>query len=267
MIFEHQSYRTFLRASLADRSRKAKGYSLRAFALKLGISNAFLSQLLSGKKSLSMDQAFKIGLKLDLTNNEVQYLCLLAQIEDEPDTEYRQVLLGRLSSLNPKRESFDLSVDLFKIVSDWYHFALLELTQITGLTVTAKTAAAKLGISVKEAELAIERLLRLELLEKDKGKLKKSHGYVLTEAHVSNAACRIFYRQLLEKAMLSLNEQAPPERISSTDLFPIDSKLLPEIERLSREFSQAVLHVAEKSKVKDTVYAWAMHGFRVSEEK
>jgi uncharacterized protein (TIGR02147 family) len=264
MLYETQDYRLFLKTTFAEKNKGHSNYSLRAFAQKLNISNSFLSEVFSSKKSLSVEQAFKIAVKLELTDTETQYLCLLVQLEHEEDPVFREELLKRLGALNPKLKPYDLSADLFKIIADWHHLAILELPTITGFKFNSATVAEKLGISKVEADLAIDRLLRLELLEKDKkGALRKTKDFVFTESLIPNEAFKQFHRQILEKAFESLKTQTPKERISATNLLAIDSKYLAEVDRLSREFSAAVLKLGDKSKVKNSMYALSTHFFKI----
>lgn len=265
MIFGHADYRTILRTNLAERAKQRDGFSLRAFSGKIGVSNSFLSEVLNHKKSLSVELAFKIAVKLDLTETETQYLCLLVQLEHEKDPGFREELSKRLSRLNPNRKTHDLSVDLFKVIADWYHYAILELTHLPTFKLDSNYISKKLGISKNEAELAIERLMRLELVEKDsRGRYRKTHEYVLTESKIPDGALKQFHRQILEKAISSLQTQTPKERMSATDIIPIDSKYLLEIDRLSQEFSSSVMKFSEKSHVKDSVYALAVHFFNLA---
>lgn len=268
MVFEHQDYREFLRTALSKKANGTEGYSARAFSEKLGISTSFLSEIMSAKKNLSVDLAFKIAIKLNLTEAESQYFCMLVQLEQEKDPMFREELSRRLADLNPKRKSHDLSADLFRSISEWYHSAILELTYIAGLDLTAESAARALGITRNEADSAIERLLRLELLERDaRGALRKSHNYVTSQSHVPNAALREFHRQFLEKAGVALTTNTPAERMSATDVVAFDSRQLEKVDRLSQEFSAAVMKLAEKAKTKDSVYALSVHFFPLNKNE
>jgi uncharacterized protein (TIGR02147 family) len=261
MVFEHQDYREFLRTTL---SKKVNG-SARAFSEKLGISTSFLSEIMSAKKNLSVDLAFKIAIKLNLTEGESQYFCMLVQLEQEKDPLFREELSRRLSDLNPQRKSHDLSADLFRSISEWYHSAILELTYVAGPALTPEAAAHSLGITKAEAETAIERLLRLELLEKDaNGALKKSHNYITSQSHVPHSALREFHRQFLAKAETALSISTPTERMSATDVMAFDSRQLENVDRLSQEFSAAVMKLAEKAKTKDSVYALSVNFFPIT---
>jgi uncharacterized protein (TIGR02147 family) len=265
MVFEHRDYREFLKTTLTEKASSREGYSLRAFAQKVGVSSSFLSEVLNAKKSLSVELAFKIAVKLDLTETETQYLCVLVQLEQEQDPEFREVLVKRLQRLNPNRITHDLSADLFKSIADWHHYAILEMTYLSGVRLESALIAKKLGISKIEAELALDRLVRLELLEKNAktGRYAKAHSYVLAQSQIPNGALKQFHQQILEKAIESLKTQSPDERMSATDVIPIDSRHLAKVDRLSREFSAAVLKLSEESKVKDSVYALSVHFFNV----
>lgn len=268
MIFEYQDYRTFLKAAIQQRSEASSGYSRRAFADKVGVSNSFLSEVLSGKKALSMELGYKIAVNLDLIEAETHYFCLLVQIDNEKDPVFREQLLARSKEIVSRRSFHDLSADVFAVIADWYHFAILELTYLPSFQPDPHYIASRLDITPGAAEVALDRLLRLEMLVKDgNGRLRKSHDSILARSTVPSAAHRRFHRQYLEKALLSLESQAPDERVSQTDVLPMDSAALPEIARLADEFSAAVMRLSKNSKVRDGVYGLGVHLFRLTKKE
>jgi uncharacterized protein (TIGR02147 family) len=262
-----QDYRSILKTALVTKDQNRENLSLRALAKKLDMSTSFLSEVLNGKKSLSVDLAFKIAIKLDFTNLEAQSFCLLVQLDQEKDPAYREKLLERLNDLNPQRKTYDLSADLFKTIAEWHHAAILELTYLRGFKPTPENIAAYLGIPKTDAELAVERLERLELIERDAhGRLKKAHNYLTSEAKIPLAAFKQFHGQVLNKALAALHTHAPSERVSATDVMAFDSKHIDRVERLSREFSSAVLKLAQRSKVKDSVFALSTQFFPLTQK-
>ena len=265
MILEHTHYRQFLKAILAEKTSKNGAYSLRSFAQKLGFSNSFLSEVLNGKKSLSTDGALRIAVKLSLTEIETQYFCLLVQIESEKDPEYKSLLNDKLIALKPITKRFDLSSDFFRVISDWYHLAILELTQLKGPKLTPKLAAKRLQITEIQAETAIERLIRLELLERtSEGHLKKTKEYILAQSQIPNSAIKKFHKQLLEKAMHAVDDQTPAQRVSNTDLIPMDSRYLAEAKQIIDRCSDDIVNLTKKSKVKDEVFCLTTHFYKLS---
>jgi len=266
MVYEHADYRTFLKTTLAERAHRLPGYSLRSFSQKIGVSNSYLSEVLSAKKSMSVELAFKIAVKLDLTDAETQYLCMKVQLEHEKDPELREKLEKRLRDLNPNFVTHSVSTDIFKVIADWYHFAILEMTALPTFTPDAAYIAKKLGISKIEAEVAFDRLLRLRLLERTpEGKVRKTHEHVLAQSKIPDQACRHFHRQVLDRAIESLQAQTPKSRMSATEILAIDSRYLSKVDRLSQEFSSAVWELSENSKIKDSVYALCTHFFRLTD--
>ena len=89
---------------------------------------------------------------------------------------------------------------------------------------------------------------------------------MLADSRVPNEAFRQFHRQLMEKAIESLATQTPATRVSSSDVIAIDSKYLPKVDRLSRDFSREVMKLAEKSATKDSVYSLVVHFFRLTDK-
>ncbi|MGZ3695539.1 MAG: TIGR02147 family protein [Bdellovibrionota bacterium] len=268
MLFEHHDYREFLRNTLSKKANGNESYSARAFSEKLGISTSFLSEIMSAKKNLSVDLAFKIAIKLNLTEAESQYFCMMVQLEQEKDPLFREELSRRLADLNPKRKSHDLSADLFRSISEWFHSAILELSYVAGPALSPELAVRALGISKIDAEAAFERLLRLELLEKDaKGRITKSHNYVTSQSHVPSSALKEYHRQYLSKASDALIASTPQERMSSTDVMAFDSRQLDKVDRLSQEFTAAVMKLAEKAKTKDAVYALSVHFYPLTKNE
>ena len=85
MIFEYSNYRSFLKDILSGKQNKSPGFSMRAFALKIGLSQSTLSQVLSGKKNLSWESALRIAEKLKFSPIDTEYLALLVRLETAKD--------------------------------------------------------------------------------------------------------------------------------------------------------------------------------------
>src|SRR5262249_22825715 len=157
---------------------------------------------------------------------------LLVQFESETDPRARDILLQKLNRVRAphvKRPFNDLTVDQFKQISEWYHSAILELADVADFEFTPANIAGRLGISKLDAEVALERLSRLELLHRDEnGKWKRIEGDLLFTSPVQNAALRSFYRQMMEKASEALEEQTPDERVSGYETLTFSKEALPE---------------------------------------
>jgi uncharacterized protein (TIGR02147 family) len=267
MVLEHTNYRSFLRAELAERIGRNPAYSLRAFARQIGISAPSLSLLLNEKQNFSPTAALRAATRIGLSGIESEYFCQLVNFETTKSPELKAAVLAKLSVLNPKRQLTELSVDRFKSISDWYHVALLEMTEIQGADFSPRALAKRLGIAPVEVEAALERLQRLELIEEipgSKGSYRKVKRRHVAKSMVPSEAIRKFHRQMLEKAMDSIEGQTPEERVIGTEMFSIASEHIEEARKLRDEFFAKMAELSERPGRKNDVYGVGLQFYRVT---
>jgi len=270
MIYEHKSYRSFLKEVLAEKTKKNPKYSLRAMAKHLGFASSSLSEVMNGKSGFSLSSARRVAARLGLSTEETEYLCLLVQFDSAEDPEVKNSLLSRMSSTSPKKMAIhDLSVDYFKQISEWYHSAILEMADITKFNLTPLNISKRLGISKLEADVALERLLRLELLEKmEDGKIVRTQEHLLVQSNSThNQALRTFFRQMMQKASEALETQSPKERVSGYETLPMSMDSMPEAKQIIEKFFTEMIALSRKNKKKTDVYHLALHFFNLTNEK
>ncbi len=243
---------------------------MRAFAKQIGLSQSAMSQVLAGKKNLSLESASKIAQKLKINENEAEYFRLLVQMDTSKDHDLKKSFMARVQAMNSKLDIRDLSVDLFSSIADWYHVVIENMADINGIPFTPEEISKRLGISKIEVETAIERLLRLEMIERvseNPPQYRKSKNYVITRSAVPNEALRRFHRQMLEKAIDSLETQSPQEKFIGTETFAISKKVLPQAFALADEFLQKLAKLGESSKDKTDVYHLGLQFFNLTKGK
>ncbi len=270
MILGHTNYRVFLKSVLAEKKRANPSYSMRAFAQQIGLGQSAVSQVLAGKKNLSLEMGNKIAGKLGLNDSESEYFRTLIQIETTKDQDLKRSLLARAQALNPQREVRELSVDFFTAIADWYHLAIKNMTLLKNFAFTPESIAKRLGISKLEAETAIERLLRLEQIEADPekaGRYRKVANYTVTRSAVPNEALRRFHRQTLTKAIDSLETQTPKEKFIGSETFAVDKEQLPKAFEYAEEFLQKMASLAEEARAPTDVYHAGVQFFNLTEGK
>lgn len=118
-------YRSILKAELAKRCGANPRYSQRAFARDLDLSPSRLSEILSRRYGLSRVAAQGIAKRIGLAKEECRRFLDLVESEHARSKVAREAAKDRLNS---DSEQSQLQMDAFAIVSDWYHFAILELT-------------------------------------------------------------------------------------------------------------------------------------------
>jgi uncharacterized protein (TIGR02147 family) len=270
MIFEHTNYRSFLKTIISDKKKKNPSYSMNALALQVGLGQSALSQVLAGKKNLSMESANRIANKLALTEVESEYFKVIIQIEVTKDFELKKSLLARAQSLNPIQEVRELSVDFFSTIADWYHLAIKNMIGLEGFTFTSAAIAKRLGISKLDAEVAIERLIRLEMIEldpKNPNNYRVVKNYTITRSAIPNDALRKFHRQMLEKAIDSLTTQSPQEKIVGSETFAFSPELLPAANVILEDCFRKMTDLAKKSKNQTEVYHLGLQFFNLTKNK
>lgn len=208
-------YRVSLQAEFERRKRIYPHYSMRRFADTLGLSPAFVSKLMNGKKDLSIETAVVIAERLGFNKIETQNFCRLIQIYKLKSAQSRDLFLySDLENKNLNSESQELSLEAFQVISDWYHYAILELAAAGGIPVAKSDlyVSTKLGINKKLAQTAIERLAGLHLIEKGSSYWRKSVTQVRTPTNVTHRALRNFHSQMIQKALVAIEEQEVAER-------------------------------------------------------
>ncbi|MEZ0392905.1 MAG: TIGR02147 family protein [Pseudobdellovibrionaceae bacterium] len=266
MIFNYSDYRSFLREYLSQQMARNPAYSLRAFARKLELAPSSLSEILNGKKKMSHEMASRLALKLNLKARESKYFLLLADLELAASAESKNQILQQLQGLNRHRSVASLDMEMFRVISDWYHIPIIEMTRLTDFQFTPSNVAKRLGITSVEAASAIDRLVKLELIEKLKdGKFVKTKDNALFSSLGKNEALRKFYRQMLEQTSKALEAQTPQQRFSGTETFALDESYHESARQVMNDCFEKIAELAAKSKNPKNIYHLGIHFFSLTQ--
>jgi uncharacterized protein (TIGR02147 family) len=264
-------YRVILRRELETRKTRNSGYSLRAFAKQLGLDPARLSLILNNKQGLSEKSATRIAVNLGYSAEDRKYFCDLVLLSDARAKASRRMAKMRIHRAANHRDRDDVRViqeDTFIAISQWYHFAILELTSLKSFRNSMDWIAKRLGISRFEATQAVTRLKRLGLLMEKGGSLTQTDLILSTTQDIPSAAIRAFNHQMLRKAGAAIDMQSLDEREISTLTIAIDSKNIPKIKEKIRKFRRELNREIESKtppETKDAVYCLATQLFRLTE--
>jgi len=265
-----QNYRDILKTRLEERCRANPRYSLRAFARDLKISPSRLSEILRGKQGLSKQYSEQIAHRLGLNENETQVFTSMVTLTDARSKKERALAKTLLTQLEESEQKVNaIREDTFRVIEDWYHYAIIELVQMPSFVNSAVWISRRLGITIYEADAAIARLKRVGLLAEEKGKLVATErGYVTTD-EIPSESIRKFNLQILEKASTAITTQSIHEREIGTLTIGIDERDLPEYKQMIKTFRRRVNQLAMAraqstgSKVKQ-VYCLAVQFFRLT---
>lgn len=221
------NFRVWLQTEFSQRSRSIPKYSLRAFARDLKMDASSLSQIMSGKR--------KVSVKV------VLHVTGLLKVEDGLKFAFLQDCLDAKSKKEKQfldqAEYHLLAADAFAYISDWYHVGILELMNVSGFIATEESCASKLGISVIESRIAIERLKRLNLVADANGVLVRTPMFLTNFAPgMTSKAHRNLQRQILQKAISAIDECEPEEKDITAMTMAIDVSKIPEARKIIARF-------------------------------
>lgn len=235
-------YRLLLMNALSDSRARNPQFSLRAMARQLALSPAHLSQLLSGKRPITVKAALKIAEKLEMTDEQRRRL--LIQATHAP----------RFKSELPRKDHIQvLSESEIEPIADWKFFAILSLGGVRQNRASAKWIAKQLGIDYLEAKHAFEKLKMFGYIEESGEGFRQSSRPLQSTTDIPSAVIRRFHRQNLQLARDRM-ESIPVElRDFSSFTFAIEQKKLARAKKIIQEF-KAKFTRAMKSSRADAVY-------------
>lgn len=262
-------YRNYLRSVLENRVGENSQYSMRAFARDLKMTPQMLSFVLNKKKNISSEVAAKIAERLSLSPTDTDHFLDLVMLMHTKSGVIKKIIEARIQERqsNSDQKFQNLDVEIFKVVGDWLHYAILELTQVRNFQSNPTWISKRLGVTIFEVEQALQRLLQLELLEIDAhGKINRTNIHLTANYACPNAALRRLAKQFLERAIESLEEQEQDERDITNITMAIDPKLLPQAKLMIADFRRKLCKYLEQGQ-RTEVYTFAPSLFRISKLK
>lgn len=238
-----------IETEFSRRLKRNRRYSLRAFARSLGVSHTLLSFVLSGKRKASP--------------------ALLAALENACELAPTSLAAHskRAIAAASEREFQKITLDAFSFISEWYHYAILSLTELPDFKMQASWISKELGISRAEAKLGLERLKRLKLIEFDGRRWKQMGKPLKVENTVSTNATRQFHRQMLERAQEALDGLPMSVRDFSSITLAMDPKSLPFALLRIRRFRRQLCRELERMGTPKAVYQLGVQIFPLSRLK
>jgi transcriptional regulator with XRE-family HTH domain len=239
------SFRLRLQHELAQRCADNPQYSLRAFAQRLGTDHSTLSQLLRGTRPLTAAMIRRLGAGLGLATGEVEHYVVRAAADHAP----------------PAADDVQrLTRDTAEAIAGGHHYAILELLRLDAFRPDSRWIARVLDSSVDEVNVALQRLIRLGLLE-----MRGPAEWVDTLGD-SIATFADFSRCAVQRLGEHVRRLTAPRacREHSATTLAVDSASLPEaIARVVR-FRRDLLEFLEQRPRRDDVYVLEIHLFPVT---
>jgi uncharacterized protein (TIGR02147 family) len=242
-------------------------YSLRAYARDLRLSPSLLSEVMSGRKGLSVGKAKEMLTKIDLAARERQLFLLSTEACHSRTKNEKQRASDELKkALHREVGKKIISDQEFALANNWYHHATLELTELNDCEHTAKWFAHRLGLSTPVIEKALERLLALHWLEFQNGRYFVTSEESETANELPSSARKRFHAEMIKKSEQALFHDLSEEREFQTMTLAFDRTQISQakemIQNFQREFSKKFL----KMKHKNSIYQLSVQFFRLDKK-
>lgn len=247
-----------LRFEFSKRVQVNPRYSLRSFARQLGVSHTLLSLILNGRRAASKNLIEALAERFNYPPEKVDLLRRNWLERSRPES-------GAPAAVSPQSK---MSLDQFALISEWQHFAILSLLEIPGTVCDEAFIAERLGISPLLAKISLRRLKDLGIIAKNaKGRWVQTPGSIVIENTRSTEASRKYNRQLLEKAIDSMNETKMEERDVSSTTFAMHPRHVPYALQRIRDFRRQLSTELETMGDAEEVYNLTVQIFPTSKRR
>jgi len=239
--FDGLPFRAALRRELAARCGRNPQYSLRSFAAHLGIDNATLSQLLRGKRPLTARTIETLGTALGF---DAAAIATFQETEKLPHP-----------AAAAEESARRLAADAAIATADWWHEAILELVRLEDFRPDSRWIARVLDLSVDDVNVALQRLVRLGLLEMQGERWVDRSGPLASAFEdLGVSALERLWREVATLAASSVAERLRGDQDHTAITIAVDSRRIPAaIERISR-FRRELIELLEDPGDRDDVY-------------
>lgn len=170
-------------------------YSNRAFSRDVGLSAAFTSDILKGKKALPFKHIETFIKVLDIDQSDSMWLKQNYLPVDLTPTKKK-------FNSSKKKSSWKLGTKAqLKMLTEWYYLPMIDLTTCKDFD---GDFASALAITQSQQSEAIIELLKLGVIEKSNGKYIKSNFKLQFTSNKSRAEFRKYHSLMLKKSLLEL---------------------------------------------------------------
>lgn len=225
-----------------------------------------MSEILRGKCGVSGRRAQLIARRLNWDIETATAFQRMAESESSRSPKRRMEAKTALHEIFSEKRR-QLTEMEFRFLADWYHLAALSLAEILGGRIDTHALSYHLAIAKKEAEGALDRLAKMDLLEcigPDNYKLRVAS--TITPSVKSSAALRSFHGQMLEKARVALDRQTNETRDNSAIILTVKKENLDQAKNLIREFRKNFIRLVsvDGSDDPDSVYCFSLQLFELA---
>ncbi len=207
-LYSYNDYRVYLLDLIAFRKKTEKKFSFRSLSIELGITHAYLSQILGGKRRMQDDILSGLIEVLGFSKEAEKYFKLLVVLSDSPSQEERDKAFRLVQKFSKFQKQSPKEFETYKYLSHWYFVAIRELAQLQDFQADTKWIKSKLAHKVSSTKIkeALDFLIKHEFIaESSSGKYFLPDKEVYCEQGAFKLSLGQFHREMLSLTADSIN--------------------------------------------------------------
>lgn len=256
-IYTYTDYRIFLKDKFDQLSKENPEFSRRKFSKAVGLKSCnFFTYILRGERNISDSLARSIAKQLVLSEEETSFFLNLVHYNQAKKASDRQHYTEMLVKESYRKFS-PLAEAKFEYYSKWYTVAINEMLESKDFQNDPEWIGSHLRPAIAPAKVAeaVDTLSKLGFIKLRKdGRLEKTFKTLITEPELNSLLVRAFHRQMITKALESLDNIELELREVSSATVNLDEGAFREVKKILQESGKKILALAEKVKNPDIVY-------------
>jgi len=249
-IFDYFDYREYLQMEYSWRKEHDKDFSHRTFSFQAGINSPnYLSRVLNGERTLSIDYSEKFSKALGHTLGESKYFSTLVQFNNEHDTSEKERLLQALLSLRNRKGIHKIDDKKLQFFSKWYYPVIRELAVVlewnNDYNMLARHCFPR--ITAQQAKDAVAYLLKTDFLKlESEGRYRRTDPVISSGDEVRSTVLRNYHRQTLAQSIEALDTVDVENRDISSLTLCVSGKTYAVIKKEIQDFRKRLLVIAKE---------------------
>lgn len=247
-IYQYHDYRQFLRDWLAHLRAMNSVNSVRALARASGMSESYLSMVLSGDRRLSTSLLAQLCPNLGLDASAQSYLVWMHSIVEADSEEQRLTALKKIQRFHRYKELNFSEVETYAYLVNWHYVAIREMASLPDFQLDLKWIRSRLKfkIGTKQVREALNFLVQHGFIQLDaNGKCKRPDKGVRAKPGVLKPALIKFHREMLNRACDSIETTPSEFRNVSAHTAAIPLEQVAEAKRILEEARAKIVALTE----------------------
>lgn len=245
-VFAFDDFRAFLRAYYAHKKALGRGFSLRVFSRKAGLTSSnYLKLVMDGDRNLSGEMAERFASACGLQGSAAEYFVALVALGQARGHAERERAYAQLKAYRRFKQVHPLDGVYEAYHAHWYIPAIRELAARRDFRADPKWIASTLmpSITARKASQALTVLRKLGLLVEDEsGALRQAHALVETPDRPLGHHVVRFHRAMMERAAEAIDLVPREQREIASLTLCLSSERLQKLKAHLARVRDEILH-------------------------